>query len=758
MTVPYIFSTLPNGSTIPLSYLDADFAYLDAQINLLPVRVVDSIAELRLLTVDPAYNVTANGYYTNGDGGGGYFYPVYGASAGTYVDNGGTIIVPTAGDGSSAWIRIYSGNIDVKWFGAKGDYNPNTSSGTDDADAFNAAIDWVYQNGGGTVSVPPVEFGYCLNSQIWIKVGVTLLGGAALPTHDIFASTVSDYYGGYCLVINWGAGTTGTPQTPTCSAIRMSFNTGFLGFTIVYPDQVDHIVDPNYPITNNPVVPVVFPPTIGNYDFDGPGGIISNCFFVNSYIGMFLSSPRLTANISNIIGTILKTFIILEGGNSADELVNVSCSVINYLLGSPNVDFSNNNSLYSWVQKNGIGFLLGKNDAVRFIDCATGNCYAGIQFGQSPCGSGSDEYAQYTYGCWIGGLIEGATFPVNVQRNASSSVTITPGAPGIINWTNHGLQYGNGVQFAATTFPTGLAASTTYRVVSTPTPDTFEVSAAWGGAPIAITTAGSGVSCVNMTAGGINSNSFRFTNVGIAVAGSSNATRSIAVLYNQPTTIFDSSSEYRGNLIFDTCSFWGLGSWEPGFGPLEGLINTTGSDATFSNCSFNAVFQSYYIEDTSGSNVTKFYNCNFKKIDQGLTPVNPATGLQTVRSANLSCYGRVIFFGNDFQDQPTYDLVGSSTYATGYAPINVASASVPVIPIYGDYNFTYRITGTTNIDGISALPSGTILRLIFTGVLTVANANNLYLNGSSFVTANHAILVLISDGTDWFELSRSSNR
>ena len=87
--------------------------------------MVDNIADLRAL---PSYSsqdgmsVQLRGYYTPGDGGGG---PLRiwkgGAAPGTYVDNGGSIIVPTGGDGSGAWVWEYSGAVNVKWFGAKGD-------------------------------------------------------------------------------------------------------------------------------------------------------------------------------------------------------------------------------------------------------------------------------------------------------------------------------------------------------------------------------------------------------------------------------------------------------------------------------------------------------------------------------------------------------------------------------------------------------------------------------------------------------------
>ena len=65
--------------------------------------------------------VYVRGYDEIGDGGEGHFEWHSGVIAGTYDDNDGTVIVPTGGDGSGAWLRKYPGPVSVKWFGAKGD-------------------------------------------------------------------------------------------------------------------------------------------------------------------------------------------------------------------------------------------------------------------------------------------------------------------------------------------------------------------------------------------------------------------------------------------------------------------------------------------------------------------------------------------------------------------------------------------------------------------------------------------------------------
>jgi hypothetical protein len=71
----------------------------------------------------------ALGYWVPGDGGGGSFY--WDASS-TLVPDGGTVLQSQSNPGR--WIRIYSGPLNVRWFGAYGDGKAN------DAPAIAAAI------------------------------------------------------------------------------------------------------------------------------------------------------------------------------------------------------------------------------------------------------------------------------------------------------------------------------------------------------------------------------------------------------------------------------------------------------------------------------------------------------------------------------------------------------------------------------------------------------------------------------------------
>lgn len=79
---------------------------------------------------------SATGKLANGDGGGGLFYARFGDAT---TDNGWECIAATGG----RWRRIIEGGqINVKWFGARGDFQgPGIASSTDDIAAFRAALE-----------------------------------------------------------------------------------------------------------------------------------------------------------------------------------------------------------------------------------------------------------------------------------------------------------------------------------------------------------------------------------------------------------------------------------------------------------------------------------------------------------------------------------------------------------------------------------------------------------------------------------------
>jgi hypothetical protein len=96
----------------------------------------------------------------------------------------------------------------------------------------------------------------------------------------------------------------------------------------------------------------------------------------------------------------------------------------------------------------------------------------------------------------------------------------------------------------------------------------------------------------------------------------------------------------------------------------------------------------------------------------------------------------------------------SGVFAENYNTLVIPSVSTIYPPQEMD---TVLISGTTGITTIfAALHAGRRITLIFQDVLTVTDGGNLKLNGS-FTTAANSTLTVVCDGTNWYEVSRSSN-
>lgn len=82
---------------------------------------------------------------------------------------------------------------------------------------------------------------------------------------------------------------------------------------------------------------------------------------------------------------------------------------------------------------------------------------------------------------------------ISLAPGKNATVTISQASPGVVTWTNHGLQANTPVVFTTTgALPTGLTAGTQYYVKTVSTVSTFTVSATQGGSAINTTDAGSG--------------------------------------------------------------------------------------------------------------------------------------------------------------------------------------------------------------------------------------------------------------------------
>lgn len=141
---------------------------------------LETIADLRAIPSAPTIEIaTIKGYATDGDGGGGDFYW---DSTSTETDNGGTIIKATAIT-TGRWKRLYSGVVNVRWFGAKGD------NSTDDIISIQNAIDSLASTG-GKVYLP--KGNYLVSAAIELYSNYVSIVGDGEYATDIKTTSATD--------------------------------------------------------------------------------------------------------------------------------------------------------------------------------------------------------------------------------------------------------------------------------------------------------------------------------------------------------------------------------------------------------------------------------------------------------------------------------------------------------------------------------------------------------------------------------------
>lgn len=176
----------------PADYVSAG-CWIEKLITTIDDPSVSTIANLRLQLGVEGETVQVLGYYAIGDGGGGPLrYWVEGAAPGTYVDNGGSIIVPTVGDGSAAWLFNSNNSVDVSTFGAKGDGTTDDYQSILKACIF--AKDKRESEGITTTYVYFPEERYSISSGIPLVKGVGLRGNSHQGTNLVMTGNGSAIY------------------------------------------------------------------------------------------------------------------------------------------------------------------------------------------------------------------------------------------------------------------------------------------------------------------------------------------------------------------------------------------------------------------------------------------------------------------------------------------------------------------------------------------------------------------------------------
>jgi hypothetical protein len=152
------------------------------ELSKLPNYALSTVAELKLAVgKEQGDKAFIGGYYADGDGGGGDFYW---DAVSTEADNGGTIFQVT-GTTTGRWKRIYSGSVNVKWFGAKGDWDGAT--GTDDSISIQNAI-----SASDDIFFP--EGQYACNNIVLTRSGISITGSGEYTTFLVNnGATTSDH-------------------------------------------------------------------------------------------------------------------------------------------------------------------------------------------------------------------------------------------------------------------------------------------------------------------------------------------------------------------------------------------------------------------------------------------------------------------------------------------------------------------------------------------------------------------------------------
>lgn len=167
---------------------------LNERVGNLAGSSFDTIEDLLLAGTPLGFDIAiVKGYHAVGDGGGGPTRLwISGEDPGTFVSNGGNILVPYGGNGSSAWVFPVSEGINALEFGAKGD------GITDDTSVFTTMAEV-----GNVIKVPITENSYVVNSNVVNNAstfvfdgGPTQLAGTASAQQLRAIFTNSGYIGG----------------------------------------------------------------------------------------------------------------------------------------------------------------------------------------------------------------------------------------------------------------------------------------------------------------------------------------------------------------------------------------------------------------------------------------------------------------------------------------------------------------------------------------------------------------------------------
>jgi hypothetical protein len=235
---------------------------------------------------------------------------------------------------------------------------------TDDSGAFQAAMNAVYNSGGGVVYAPAGDYAFYTN--LTIPTGVTLHGDWqdwTTGTNGLVGTTFKVYY---------GAG-----NTNASPFINMDSTSALKDCNIWYPNQ-----------NPNSITPYPYSIAVNLQE------LVQNVVLVNSYMGIYAVGSSYYKLIT-IIGTPL--FIGYYGNNnddvnhSADIRFNPNIWAISKLTNAP----SAGGAYATWIKANGTGMLMGSSVTLQSVDTEI----SGYNIGVNIQGGGSIFYEGWITNC-----------------------------------------------------------------------------------------------------------------------------------------------------------------------------------------------------------------------------------------------------------------------------------------------------------------------------------------------------------------------
>jgi surface protein len=231
-------------------------------------------------------------------------------------------------------------------------------------------------------------------------------------------------------------------------------------------------------------------------------------------------------------------------------------------------------------------------------------------------------------------------FVTSPDAPVTAAVTFTDTGD-LVTLAAHGFRNGDSVLFTTITSTTGITVGTTYYIINTTT-DTFQVSTAYGGAAVALTTNGTGTAVYGSSMQGMFQNCTKLTSVPLFNTANVTNMQSMFNVNRSLTSVplFNTANVTNMNSMFSNCS--SLTSI-----PLFNTANVTNMQQIFNGCAslttvplFNTAnvtnMQTMFNNCTSLTTVPLFNTANVTNMQSMFQNCNGLTFVPLFNTANVT--------------------------------------------------------------------------------------------------------------------------